>query len=59
MVLNVSHESVFLEPGRFNVCRKDVPYSDTRERTFFGHFHPARLSVPRFVQASRVLRKPR
>lgn len=27
----------------------DVAYADTREHSFWGHFDPARLSVPRFV----------
>ncbi|KDR83970.1 hypothetical protein GALMADRAFT_236519 [Galerina marginata CBS 339.88] len=31
-----------------------VPYSDTREHTFFGHFDPARLSVPRYQNIFRV-----
>jgi hypothetical protein len=27
----------------------DVQYSHTREHTFWGHFDPSRLSVPRYV----------
>ena len=30
----------------------DVPYSQTREHTFWGHFDPSRLSVPRYVWSS-------
>jgi hypothetical protein len=30
----------------------DVQYSQTREHTFWGHFDPSRLSVPRYVCSS-------
>ncbi|KAL1723466.1 hypothetical protein EV715DRAFT_190734 [Schizophyllum commune] len=31
-----------------------VPYSETREATFWGHFHASRLSVPRFQNMFRI-----
>ncbi|CAA7260062.1 unnamed protein product [Cyclocybe aegerita] len=31
-----------------------VPYSDTREHTFSGHFDPSRLSVPRYQNIFRI-----
>ncbi|KAF8914195.1 calcium activated cation channel [Gymnopilus junonius] len=31
-----------------------VPYDDTREHSFWGHFDPARLSVPRYQNIFRI-----
>ncbi|KAF9569112.1 calcium activated cation channel [Agrocybe pediades] len=31
-----------------------VPYADTREHTFWGHFDPSRLSVPRYQNMFRI-----
>ena len=33
----------------FKHALSDVQYSQTRENTFWGHFDPSRLSVPRYV----------
>lgn len=35
----------------------DVTYADTREHTFWGHFDPSRLSVPRFVANLHCLKQ--
>ncbi|KIM46401.1 hypothetical protein M413DRAFT_441497 [Hebeloma cylindrosporum] len=31
-----------------------VPYADTREHTFWGHYDPSRLSVPRYQNIFRI-----
>lgn len=50
MLSNVSaicHNSCVL--SSLMISYKDVAYADTREHTFWAHFDPSRLSVPRFV----------
>ena len=49
MTLNVSSGLSYIPRSSHSTWYEDVPYSDTRERTFLSHLNPSRLSVPKFV----------